>query len=139
MGTILLATDGSEHARRAAERAIELASDRGATLHVLCVVDRRVHGEPGLGTEELSTIAAEDHGHDCVAEVGRMASDRAISVEGDVRHGVPQDLILEYAEEIDAGAIVIGEHGDHTEHLGGVGRTIEAESPREVVVVALEG
>lgn len=37
--TVILATDGTEYARRAAERAIDLASEHGATLHVLCVAD----------------------------------------------------------------------------------------------------
>lgn len=138
MSTVLLATDGSEHARRAAERAIEVASERGVTLHVLCVVDQRVHSEPGLSTDELSTIAAEDHGHDCVAEVSSMAADSDVTVEGDVRHGTPHELVMEYADEIDAEAVVVGEHGDHSEHLGGVGRRLVEESPREVIVVALD-
>lgn len=67
--TVLLATDGSEHAREAARRAIDLASESNATLHVLCVVDRRVVDEPGLSSAESVTIAAENHGHDCVTEV----------------------------------------------------------------------
>jgi len=41
MGSILLATDGSEYARQAAKRALELAADRGVPLHVICVVDQR--------------------------------------------------------------------------------------------------
>jgi len=140
MDAVLLATDGSEYARRAAERAIEVASDNDADLYVLCVVDRRVHGEPGLSTEELSTIEAEDVGHDCVKEVRSMVGDRAVdvSVEGSVRHGLPQEVIIEYAEEVAADLIVIGEHGDHRQHLGGVGRHLVAESPYEVRVVTLE-
>ena len=140
MDAVLLATDGSEYARRAAERAIEVASDNDADLYVLCVVDRRVHGEPGLSTEELSTIEAEDVGHDCVKEVRSMVGERAVdvSVEGAVRHGLPQEVIIEYAEEVAADLIVIGEHGDHRQHLGGVGRHLVAESPYEVRVVTLE-
>ena len=138
MPTILLATDGSEYASHAARRAIELAAEREAALSVLCVVDRRVQSEPALSSSELATIEAEDHGHDCVKSVAKMVGDRAVPVEGEVRHGIPQELILDYAEEIDADTIVVGEHGDHSEHLGGVARALKAESSREVVVVELE-
>ncbi|MEF8839464.1 MAG: universal stress protein, partial [Haloarculaceae archaeon] len=104
MDTVLLATDGSEYARRAAERAIEVASDDSASLHALCVVDSRVHGEPGLSSAELSTITAEDIGHDCVAEVRSMVEERGVQVDvdGDVKHGVPEDVILEYARDLRA-------------------------------------
>lgn len=70
---------------------------------MLCVVDRRIHGEPGLSTEELSTIETEDIGHDCVVDVTTMAAVRApkVTVDGDdVRHGIPKDVILKYAGEI---------------------------------------
>ena len=138
MSSILLATDGSEYASHAASRAIELADERDATLYVLCVVDRRVQSEPALSSSELATIEAEDHGHECVKSVTKMVGDRAIPVEGEVRHGIPEELILDYADEIGAATIVVGEHGDHSEHLGGVARALEENSNREVVVVELE-
>ena len=137
-GQILLASDGSEDARAAAERAIQLADERDATLHVLCVVDKRVLSEPAFSAAEAKTIEAEDHGHDCVKEVGHMAEGTGITVKGSVRHGIPPELITEYADEIGADLIVIGEHGEHAEHLGGVGRTLVEESDREVVIVGTE-
>ncbi|MEF8871799.1 MAG: universal stress protein [Haloarculaceae archaeon] len=132
---ILLATDGSEYARKAAQHAVDLAAEEGASLHVLCVIDERKLSEPAFSSTEYETIEAEDHGHDCVKEVSKMAEGTGITVEGDVRHGVPSELILEYAAEIGADRIVIGEHGEHDEHLGGVGRTLVEESDREVIVV----
>jgi nucleotide-binding universal stress UspA family protein len=133
--TILLATDGSEHGHRAAERAIELAAEREGELHVLCVVDRRVVDEPGLSSAEAVTIDAEDHGHDCVEEICQRAAEREVAAAGETRHGVPHELILDHARDIDADVIVIGEHGDHHTHLGGVGEKVLARSDREVVVV----
>ena len=141
MAGVLLATDGSEHARKAAERAVEIASNRDVPLTVLCVVDRRVHGEPGLSASELTSIEAEDVGHDCVAEVRQMVADRKVevAVDGAVRHGIPEDVILEAAAEDDVDVIVIGEHGNHTKHLGGVGRRLVRDSPYDVEIVTLEG
>jgi nucleotide-binding universal stress UspA family protein len=135
MGSILLATDGSEYARVAAKRAIELAEERGATLHVICVVDQRRFDDPALSSAELATIYAEDHASVCVTEVTEMAEESDVSVEGDTRHGIPHEVILDYADEIDADVIVIGEHGSHEEHFSGVGQKVLEGSEREVRVV----
>jgi len=137
MGSVLLATDGSEYARRAAERAIELAEERSVPLYVICVVDRQRFGESALSAAELATIYAEDHAAACVAEVERMTEGRDISVEGDTRHGIPHEIIMAYADEVDADVIVVGEHGDHREHFAGVGRKITERADREVVVEAV--
>jgi nucleotide-binding universal stress UspA family protein len=131
--SVLLATDGSDPARAAERRAVELARERGVPLHVLCVVDRRTNDEPSLSSAELRTIVAEDAGHRCVRSVREMAGETP--VEGVVRHGVPHELILEYAEAVDADTVVVGEHGDHRTHLGGVGRRVARDCDREVVVV----
>jgi nucleotide-binding universal stress UspA family protein len=138
MGTILLATDGSEHAREAAREAIDLAADRGATLHVICVVDQRRFDSPALSSAELATIYAEDHAAVCVREVTEMAEEREVRIEGDTRHGIPHEVILDYADEVDADVVVIGEHGEHDEHFSGVGRKVLEESDREVRVVEAE-
>jgi nucleotide-binding universal stress UspA family protein len=137
MGSVLLATDGSEYARRAAERAIELAEERSAPLYVICVVDRQRFGESALSAAELATIYAEDHAAACVAEVERMTEGRDVSVEGDTRHGIPHEVIMTYADEVDADVIVVGEHGDHREHFAGVGRKVTERADREVVVEAV--
>jgi nucleotide-binding universal stress UspA family protein len=139
MGTILLATDGSESAREAARQAIELAADRDATLHVICVVDQRRFDDPALSSAELATIYAEDHAAVCVQEVTEMAEDRTVQVEGDTRHGIPHEVILDYADEVDADTILIGEHGVHDEHFSGVRRKVVEESDREVRVVEATG
>ena len=136
MASILLATDGSEYAREAARHAIELAEERGATLHVICVVDQRRFDDPALSSAELATIYAEDHAAINVAQVVDMAEGSPVSVSGDTRHGVPHETILEYADEIDADTIVIGEHGDHDEHFSGVGRRVTDGADREVIVIA---
>ena len=99
------------------------------------VVDQRRFDDPALGAAELATIYAEDHAALTVEEVTAMATDAAVTVDGDTRHGVPEAVILEYADEVDADVIVVGEHGDHAEHFSGVGRRVSALADREVVVV----
>ncbi|RCU48126.1 universal stress protein [Haloplanus salinus] len=135
METILLATDGSEYARRAAREALDIAERRDAALHVICVVDERRFGDPALSSAELATIYAEDHAAVSVDEVIEMAEHRSVVVEGDTRHGIPHEVIVEYAAEVDADTIVVGEHGDHEEHFSGVGRHVSEQTDRDVVVI----
>jgi nucleotide-binding universal stress UspA family protein len=112
VGAILLATDGSESARRAAVEAIDLAAARDVPPYVPCVVDQRRFDDPALGAAELATTDAEDHAALTVEEVTAMAAD-----------------------EVDADVVVVGEHGDHTAHFSGVGRRVSSLADREVVVV----
>jgi nucleotide-binding universal stress UspA family protein len=135
MDTILLATDGSEYARIAARRAIEIAADNDATVHALCVVDRNKFSEPALSAAELETIYAEDHAAMCVSDVADMAAEYDVPVEGDTRHGIPHEVILAVAEEVDADVIVVGEHGDHSKHFSGVGEKTSANAECDVLVV----
>lgn len=135
MGGILLATDGSEFARRAAEHAVDLAAERGEPLHVICVVDERKFDGSTFGAGELATVYAEDHADLSVQEVANIAADHAVPVEGDTRRGIPHEVIVAYADEVGASAIVVGEHGDHDTHFSGVGRKVQRTADREVVVV----
>ena len=135
MGTILLATDGSEDARQAAREALDLAEERNATLHVICVVDERRLDDPALSSAELATIYAEDHAVISVDEVVEMAESRPVTVKGDTRHGIPDEIIVEYADGVEADTIVIGERGDHEEHFPGVGRHVRDTTDRDVMVI----
>jgi nucleotide-binding universal stress UspA family protein len=135
MASVLLATDGSDYARQAARRAIELAEEQGVPLHVICVVDKRRFDEPALSSAELATIYAEDYASVSVADIAEVADESAVTVHGETRHGIPHEVILDYADEVDAGTIVVGEHGDHDEHFSGIGRKVMDMSDREVVVV----
>lgn len=135
MSVILLATDGSAYSKEAANRAIELATERERPLHVLSVVDSRKFDEPALSTGELATIDAENHGHQSVTEVVEMATAAGVPVKHRTCHGVPHETILEYATDLGAECIVVGAHGEHAGHFGGVGRHIADEAACEVLVV----
>ncbi|WP_276261529.1 universal stress protein [Haloglomus litoreum] len=134
MPAILLATDGSEDAHRAAEYAIELARERDAVLHVLCVVDRRTLDEPALGSEELATILVEDSCRTAIETIRDMASRAGVAMEWRSEHGLPHQSIHEHARDIDADQIVVGHHGSQGEHLGGVRRRLIELTDREVVI-----
>lgn len=117
--TILVATDGSERARRAAEYAVDLAARYDATVHAIFVVDTHLADEPALSTAELSTDLIEDAGHGFLVEVGGLAEERGVRFERRSAHGVPKYEILDYADEVGADVIVMGTVGHTPGHRVG--------------------
>ena len=100
---ILLATDGSEDARRAADHAFKLAETFGASLHVVYVAETAV------------PIAYEDYlrseGDTVTKSVGERAAQRGIDVVWKVLEGAPHEEIEKYAERRDVDLIVVGSRG----------------------------
>jgi len=109
--TILVPTDGSEHADRAAEHALALAAAFDAEVHVLAVADVRaaagLFSAGGVDSEFVERIEARAREH--ATATGDLAGDRA--VETAVRRGDPSDVILEYAADVDADLLAMGTHG----------------------------
>ncbi|SEK48522.1 universal stress protein [Haloferax larsenii] len=104
---ILVPTDGSRHALRAAEYAGDLAATYGATLHVLYVVDvRTTHADTPLDDSESQT-----RGQKAVQTVADVASDHGVPVETEIRVGLPHQAIVGYSDERDVDLVVMGTHG----------------------------
>jgi nucleotide-binding universal stress UspA family protein len=99
---ILLPTDGSESAQRAAEHALALAGATDATLHVLSVTEDSLLGE------DADTSAAEE-AIDAVTEAA--AAQNVERLETNIEAGEPDEVILEYVEAHDLDAIVMGATG----------------------------
>jgi len=99
---ILLPTDGSESAQRAAEHALGLAGALDATVHALSVTEDSLLGE------DSDTTAAEE----AIDAVTEAAADRGVEpVETHVESGEPDEVILSYVEEHDLDAVVMGATG----------------------------
>ena len=105
---ILIPTDGSTGTAHVAMQAIDLAEQYGSTLYVLNVVDANAGG---LTDSSAPEDELEREGWNAVERVETMANIHGVSVETAVEAGDPADTILDYAEEIDADAIVAGTHG----------------------------
>ncbi|MFB6297593.1 MAG: universal stress protein [Salinirussus sp.] len=104
---ILIPTEGSEGSAHVALQAIDLAGQYGATIDALFVVDRDVRSLLGAtGTDRLA-----EQGRRAVDRVEAMAAAHGVDATTELREGDPAETILEYAEEIDADAIVAGTHG----------------------------
>jgi nucleotide-binding universal stress UspA family protein len=106
---ILLPTDGSQASDRAVEQAIGLASETGAALHVLFVVED-VPYAPDMMDDEVAAQIREI-GEEALEEIQDRADEAGVEVVAALREGVPHESILAYAEEADADVIVMGTHG----------------------------
>lgn len=110
--TIVLPTDGSEHARRAAEHGSYLARQFDATVHVITAVDvretSRLVDVGGSKEHVASRLRAE--GQDVIETTEAIVGDRE-EVRTAVIEGKPAEAILEYADEHGADLLVMGTAG----------------------------
>ncbi len=109
--TVLVPTDGSDHAVRAAGHAAALAERFDATVHVLAAVD--VQGAAGAfdagGVTETFVERLERRADDDLAATARpVDGDRVTTAR--VR-GRPSEAILDYAADQGVDAIAMGTHG----------------------------
>lgn len=134
--TILLATDGSAPANRAATHALEQAEQHGSELHAVYVVDTEKYAEPALSSAELETMAIEDWGNEQLEEIEERAASVDVDVSTRCCHGKPYKEIISYADQIDADFIVLGYQGhSHTEQIGSVSDRVVQNAGRPVFVV----
>lgn len=106
--TILVATDGSDPANRAVDHAIDLASAFDADLHAIYAVDTRRYGPSILDNSEDVIDELGEQGQHILEDIADRAG-RDVTLE--VRNGKPHGVIGEYADEIDADLIVLGNRG----------------------------
>ena len=122
----------------AIERALDLAEQYDATLHLLSVVDPTVYDPM---TPEVGEVheALEEGAQETVDDAAERARERGLTVETRVGHGSPHTVITEYAEE-NADVIVMATHGrEGIEHalLGSVTEKVVRTAPVPVLTVPL--
>jgi nucleotide-binding universal stress UspA family protein len=110
--SILVPTDGSDHADRATAHALSLAETFDATVHALSVVDiARLAGPFDAGGVDASFIdrVREQAKKDIEHVENRWA--QPDQYRGEVREGTPSRAILEYIDEHDIDLVAMGTHG----------------------------
>lgn len=143
MKTILLATDGSDCARRATTEAIELARATGWPLHVVTVwhIPPEVgYGVPGAVPEIIE--AEREHAQTVSADTAAEARDAGVEATAVVRDGMPAEEICALARELPAALVVIGAHGWGPLKrilMGSVSTRVLHEAPCPVLVVRANG
>jgi len=115
---ILVATDGSETARKSIGYAIELAKQTGASLTFLSVIDKSFFTTkliPSVATpthliepiEDYLRQAAEAH----LKETEKLCEKKGLQSKGIIRSGHPVEEITKEAEKSKADLIIMGSHG----------------------------
>jgi len=135
--SILVPTDGSEQATVAAAHAIDIATTRSATVHVLSVVDDRAFLV--LDDDRIESIQTElrANAREAVDEIATEAMNHELAVETDIDTGHPTDCILAYADSHGADLIVMGTSGSEYERnvVGSVSQRVVREAAVPVLTV----
>ncbi|MDD2614480.1 MAG: universal stress protein [Methanosarcina sp.] len=110
---ILVATDGSENARRAASYGVNIAKATGAEVHALYIISTQhaVTTRTVMGWSEAFEEYLANKGGVAIADVEKLGKEAGVKVEPVFLKGIPADKILEYAEENNIDLIVMGTHG----------------------------
>lgn len=107
---ILIPTNGSADAEKAADHGIDLAASLGATVHALYVMD--LPGTPrALSLRDDEEAVREEYrafGEEVTAELCEQAAEHGVDCETAVRTGAPAEEIVAFAEEEGIDAIVMG-------------------------------
>jgi nucleotide-binding universal stress UspA family protein len=130
---ILLATDGSENARRATDAALELAERVDSELHLTYVepMPERHAGPARFAIDLPPAVVAnvEEEAETKLAEqLGKMGEGRGKITRAHARVGLPSAEIVALAEELEAGLVVVGSRG-----LGGMRRSLMGSVSDSVV------
>lgn len=144
-GPVVFATDFSEHAARALPHAAGLAHTLGESLiivHVATLVEQGIKDWrfPALTQDMVDAILEEAEGE--LDRAREQAGDEPVDVDTRlVRGSYPAVEILQLAESVGAGALVVGSHGRTgltRAMLGSVAEKVMRTSPVPVLVVRAE-
>jgi nucleotide-binding universal stress UspA family protein len=138
MNAIVVGTDGSPGAEAAVQKAIELTTGSGATVHLVCAYP----GKSAL--ERIGMTARQDPtdlrgvAMDVLARDERRFRDAGFSVEKHAREGDPAHTIIDVAGEQEAELIVVGARGNSGLRrftLGSVAIKLAHNAPSSLLIV----
>jgi len=123
---ILVPTDGSKTARKAAKYAVELAKLSGATVIVLSVIDRTPFvspsmpgfvspSRPGFAHPEHLIEPIEDYLKEAakadLGDIVKLCEQNGVPSKAVIRLGHPVEAIVKEGERSKVDLIVLGSHG----------------------------
>lgn len=112
---ILIATDGSDKSRLAAEEGLELAKALGAEVLALYVVNEVVIASAvrQLGADKKEVEAKlQRQGEKALDDIKEMGEKLGVKVEPVIRIGAPANVIIDVARTENIDCIVMGSHGE---------------------------
>jgi nucleotide-binding universal stress UspA family protein len=137
---IVLALDESPCSERAFELALQMAKAEGATLSICSsVYASSLYGSPHYIQRLLVQMGHE--AKEIVEQSVERARVAGISARGDVLHGEPVSMILEYVREVGGNAVIVGTHGRsgvRRMFLGSIAEGVMRASSVPVITVRAE-
>lgn len=112
---ILIATDGSDKSRLAAQEGLELAKALGAEVLALYVVNEVVIASAvrQLGADKKEVEAKlHKQGEKALDDIKEMGEKIGVKVEPVIRIGAPANVIIDVARTENIDCIVMGSHGE---------------------------
>ncbi|MFL8936838.1 universal stress protein [Rossellomorea oryzaecorticis] len=133
---ILLATDGSEHSIRAADKAVSLASlESGAELHIVYVIDAKQSKDDVLQHWGRDVSDKRKYKLQMIEQKAKHAE---VKYETIILHGEPGPAIVEFANRNVYDALIIGSRGLNTLQemvLGSVSHKVAKRAKCPVMIV----
>ncbi len=123
---VVIPTDGSDAAERAAETALDIAEKYDAAVHAVYVLDTTTYALKDAPRSIVGLL--KEGGRNATESVADMARERDLPVTADLRRGVPADELLDYADGVDADLIAMGTRG----RTVGSGRLLGSTTARVV-------
>jgi nucleotide-binding universal stress UspA family protein len=134
---VVIPTDGSDVAERAADRALEIAEHYGADVHVVYVVDPTTYDQADAQRSIVGLL--KEGGQRAVETIATEAGDRNLPVTSDLLRGSPAEEIGSYATGVDADLIALGTRGRSAASdklLGGTTARLVRQSEIPILTVA---
>lgn len=110
---ILVATDGSESADKAASHAVKIAKAAGAELYVLYVISTKyaVTTRYVKGWTDKFEAGLAKRGRAAICNAEQLGKEAGIEVKPVFLKGIPDEEVLNFAEKNDIDLIVMGTKG----------------------------
>lgn len=106
---VVIPTDGSDLAEKAATRALDLAEQYGADVSIIYVIDTTTFDYLDAPRSVVGLL--KEGGNNAVETIANRARERNLPVTADVLRGLPGEEILAYADGIGADLLVMGTRG----------------------------
>jgi len=139
-GDILIPTDGSEVAERAAPYGADLARHTGATVHLLTAVDVEAGGGPfdagGVSDEFIERL--ERTGRDALDRLAERIGGSDLDLRSTLVRGSASTEITTYADENDVDLILVASEGETNlvgQYIGSTTRRVLRAVDRPVLVI----
>jgi nucleotide-binding universal stress UspA family protein len=134
--TVVVGATDSDGARRAFDRALELAGATGGTLHVVTAIPRKGEPPPYLPEEFRYTDAGAEGPDWLLGQLRAQAAKAHVNVTAHPVRAHPAEAIALVAAEEHADIVVVGTGTSHgTRHLSHVPKAVMDRVPCAVLVV----